>query len=277
MRKVKASRVLLFAAACILTVIYIFPFVLTIFNSMKTSQEFIMNPFSLPSAFHVENFTQALQEMKFFSALKNTFILTIVSSLLITLFGATAAYVVSRFSHKKWVSALFLMMVASMVAPFQVYMIPIVKIYGGTFGLNNSLLFLSVVALGLNLPFSIFLIRGFLNGIPIEIEQAAMIDGCSYIQVFFRIVLPMLKPIVITLLVFVSMGIWNDYLMSSLFLTDEVKRTLALPIRVFVNEYSVDYAPMLAGLFLSMIPMLIFYVLCQKHILEGVVQGSVKG
>ena len=250
MRKVKASRVLLFAAACILTVIYIFPFVLTIFNSMKTSQEFIMNPFSLPSAFHVENFTQALQEMKFFSALKNTFILTIVSSLLITLFGATAAYVVSRFSHKKWVSALFL---------------------------NNSLLFLSVVALGLNLPFSIFLIRGFLNGIPIEIEQAAMIDGCSYIQVFFRIVLPMLKPIVITLLVFVSMGIWNDYLMSSLFLTDEVKRTLALTIRVFVNEYSVDYAPMLAGLFLSMIPMLIFYVLCQKHILEGVVQGSVKG
>ena len=83
MRKMKASRVLLFAAACILTVIYIFPFVLTIFNSMKTSQEFIMNPFSLPSAFHVENFTQALQEMKFFSALKNTFILTIVSSLLI--------------------------------------------------------------------------------------------------------------------------------------------------------------------------------------------------
>ncbi|MCQ4871801.1 ABC transporter permease subunit, partial [Blautia producta] len=105
--------------------------------------------------------------------------------------------------------ALFLMMVASLVAPFQVYMIPIVKIYGGTFGLNNSLLFLSVVALGLNLPFSIFLIRGFLNGIPIEIEQAAMIDGCSYIQVFFRIVIPMLKPIVITLLVFVSMGIWN--------------------------------------------------------------------
>ena len=170
-----------------------------------------------------------------------------------------------------------MMMIASMVAPFQVYMIPIVKIYSGIFGFSNSLMFLSVIALGLNLPFSVFLIRGFLNGIPIAVEEAAKIDGCTYIQVFFKIVLPMLKPIIITLLVFVAMGIWNDYLMSSLFLNEDGKRTLALTIRVFVNEYSVDYAPMLAGLFLSMIPMLIFYVICQKHILEGVVQGSVKG
>ncbi len=277
MRKVKMSQKALFVLAVLLTLVFVFPFLLTIVNSVKTSQEFIMNPFGLFKSLHFENYAQAIKEMKFWSALKNTLFLTVFSSLLITLFGSTAAYVVSRFSHKRWINVIFMMMIASMVAPFQVYMIPIVKIYSGIFGFSNSLMFLSVIALGLNLPFSVFLIRGFLNGIPIAVEEAAKIDGCTYIQVFFKIVLPMLKPIIITLLVFVAMGIWNDYLMSSLFLNEDGKRTLALTIRVFVNEYSVDYAPMLAGLFLSMIPMLIFYVICQKHILEGVVQGSVKG
>lgn len=276
-KKTKTGHSVLFLLAVILTVIYVFPFVLTIINSVKTSQEFIMSPFSLIKTFHFENYAEALREMRFVSAFKNTIFLTVFSALLITVVGSTAAYVVSRFSHKKWINVIFTLMIASMVAPFQVYMIPIVKIYSGTLGLGNSLIFLGVIALGLNLPFSIFLIRGFLNGIPIEIEEAAKIDGCTYIQVFFKIVLPMLKPIIITLLVFVAMGIWNDYLMSSLFLTTESKRTLALTLRVFVNDYSVNYAPMLAGLFLSMIPMLIFYVFCQKHILEGVVQGSVKG
>lgn len=273
----RISSVLRFLVACIFTIIFIFPFVVTIMNSVKTSREFINNPFSWPSALHMENFVEAIGEMKFFAAFGNTLVLTLVGSFLVTVVGAMAAYVVSRFSHRKWINVIFMAMLASMVAPFQVYMIPLVKIYAGILSFNNSILFVAVIALGLNLSFSIFLVRGFLNGIPVEIEQAAMIDGCSYIQSFFRIVFPMLRPIVFTLLVFVSMGIWNDYLISSLFLKQETKRTLALTLRVFINEYSVNYAPMLAGLLMSIIPILIFYILCQKQILEGVVQGSVKG
>lgn len=164
-----------------------------------------------------------------------------------------------------------------MVAPFQAYMIPLVKIYGGMFGMTNKLTMVAIIAAGLNLPFAIFLIRGFLNSIPIEIEEAAHIDGCTTAMTFFHIVLPMLKPILITLSVFIAMGVWNDYLVSSLFLFNQEKRTLALVIRVFMAEYSVDYAPMMAGLLLSIVPVLVFYIFCQKYILEGVVQGSVKG
>ena len=119
--------------------------------------------------------------------------------------------------------------------------------------------------------------RGFLNSIPRDLDEAALIDGCGSIKLYFLIILPMLTPIMITLLVFVAMGIWNDYLLSALFLNTQEKRTLPMMIRVFCAQYSNDYAPMMAGLMMSIVPMLAFYLAGQKHILEGVVQGAVKG
>ena len=169
------------------------------------------------------------------------------------------------------------LMIASMCAPFQAFMIPLVKLYAAQLGLTNSLIPVIYIATGLNMAFSVFLVRGFLNSVPMEIDQAAMIDGCGSVRLFFKIILPMLTPIEVTLLVFVAMGIWNDYLLSSLFLQTQDMRTLPMMIRVFCAQYSTDYSPMMAGLVMSILPMLIFYLLCQKQILSGVVQGSVKG
>ncbi|NLD84154.1 MAG: carbohydrate ABC transporter permease, partial [Clostridiales bacterium] len=189
---------------------------------------------------------------------------------------AMAAYVVSRVKSK-FVSFFYYFMIASMCAPFQAFMIPLVKLYSARLGFSNSLLPVIYIATGLNMAFAIFLVRGFLNTIPMEIDQAAMIDGCGSIRLFFNIILPMLTPIMVTLLVFVAMGAWNDYLLSSLFLQTQEKRTLPMMIRVFCAQYSNDYSPMMAGLVMCIAPMLIFYLLCQKQILSGVVQGSVKG
>ena len=272
----RSVKVWLFILAVLLTILYLFPLVLMAMNSLKATGEFTMNPFSLPVRLVTENYPQAFNQMHFLSALFNSLILTVAACLLVGLFGSMAAYVVSRIKSR-FVSFFYYFMIASMCAPFQAFMIPLVKLYGAWLGFNNSLLPVIYIATGLNIAFAVFLVRGFLNSIPLEIDQAALIDGCGSIRLFFSIILPMLTPIMVTLLVFVAMGAWNDYLLSSLFLQTQEMRTLPMMIRVFCAQYSNDYSPMMAGLVMSITPMLIFYLLCQKQILSGVVQGSVKG
>ena len=272
----RSTKVWLFILAIVLTVFYLFPLVLIAINSVKTTGQFTMNPFTLPTRLVKENYPQAFTQMHFLSALKNTFILTVSICALVAIFGSMAAYVVSRVKSK-FVSFFYYFMIASMCAPFQAFMIPLVKLYSARLGFSNSLIPVIYIGTGLNMAFSVFLVRGFLNAIPMEIDQAAMIDGCGSVRLFFSIILPMLTPIMVTLLVFVAMGAWNDYLLSSLFLQTQDKRTLPMMIRVFCAQYSTDYAPMMAGLVMCIAPTLIFYLLCQKQILAGVVQGSVKG
>ena len=230
----------------------------------------------MPAAIQWVNYPYAIGQMHFFTSLKNSLVITVAVCALITLFGPMAAYVVSRVKHP-FVSVMYYLMIASMCAPFQAYMIPLVKLYASTLGLNNSPIPVIYIGVGLNICFSIFLVRGFLNSIPRELDEAALIDGCGSIRLYFLIILPLLTPILITLLVFVAMGIWNDYLLSALFLNTQEKRTLPMMIRVFCAQYSNDYSPMMAGLMMSIVPMLLFYLMGQKHILEGVVQGAVKG
>jgi raffinose/stachyose/melibiose transport system permease protein len=271
----RASKILL-VLALVATVFYLFPFLLMLLNSLKTTGEFTSNPFAMPTVVQWGNYPYAIEQMHFMSSLKNSLVITVAVCALITFFGPMAAYVVSRVKHP-FVSTLYYLMIASMCAPFQAFMIPLVKLYASTLGFNNSPIPVIYVGVGLNICFSIFLVRGFLNSIPRDLDEAALIDGCGSIRLYFFIILPMLTPILITLLVFVAMGIWNDYLLSSLFLNTQDKRTLPMMIRVFCAQYSNDYSPMMAGLMMSIVPMLAFYLMGQKHILEGVVQGAVKG
>ena len=272
----KSVKFWLFVLALLLTVFYLFPLVLVGMNSLKTTGEFTTNPFSAPTRRVTENYPQAFNQMHFLTSLCNTLILTVTICVLVAILGSMAAYVVSRIKSR-FVSFFYYLMIASMCAPFQAFMIPLVKLYAAQLGFTNSLVPVIYIATGLNMAFATFLVRGFLNSIPLEIDQAAMIDGCGSIRLFFKIIMPMLVPIEVTLLVFVAMGIWNDYLLSSLFLQTQEMRTLPMMIRVFCAQYSTDYSPMMAGLVMSIAPMLIFYLLCQKQILAGVVQGSVKG
>lgn len=276
MMEEKRSSKLLFGIALVAIVFYLFPFLLMLLNSLKTTGEFTSNPFAMPAVIQWGNYPYAIGQMHFFTSLKNSLVITVAVCALITLFGPMAAYVVSRVKHP-FVSVMYYLMIASMCAPFQAYMIPLVKLYASTLGLNNSPIPVIYIGVGLNICFSIFLVRGFLNSIPRELDEAALIDGCGSIRLYFLIILPLLTPILITLLVFVAMGIWNDYLLSALFLNTQEKRTLPMMIRVFCAQYSNDYSPMMAGLMMSIVPMLLFYLMGQKHILEGVVQGAVKG
>lgn len=272
----RKSRALLFILMLILLILFIIPFYLVILNTFKTSQEFVLNPFQLPKSFMLDNYKEAIRKMNFSVSFRNTAIISASTMLLNSIIASMAAYV---FSRKKWKinKILFMLLITSMVAPFQVYMIPLVKIYGGMLGMSNKLITVIYIATGLNIPFAVFLYQGFLNSIPRELDEAALIDGCSMERTFFNIIMPLMKPIVVTVMVFVGLGAWNDYLMTSLFLTKTETKTLSIAAFSFLTNHSADYSPMMAGLVLGIIPVLIFYLIGQKYIIEGVVQGSVKG
>ena len=276
MNTMKFKKNILFIVTVLVLIFYMIPFFILVINTFKTTPEFIKAPFALPKNFSLDNFATAVERMNFWTTLKNTAIVTITAVAVNTLVATMTGYL---FARKKWKvnKIIFMAFLASMVAPFQVYMIPQVKIYAGALGFSNSLFIVAYIAVGLNLPFAVFLYNGFIEGIPVELDEAARIDGCSFTKTFFRIILPLLKPIIITLTVFVAMGVWNDYLMSSLFLTKTETKTLAIAIKTFLTNHSAEYAPMMAGLLLSILPVLIFYLIGQKYIIEGVVAGSVKG
>lgn len=276
MSRAKMKKTAVFVVTMIVLIIFMVPFFVLVINTLKTTQEFIKTPFALPKSINFENFTLAIRRMNFWRALRNTALITVGTVVINTLVSSMTGYL---FARKKWKinKVIFMAFLASMVAPFQVYMIPLVKIYAGQFGLSNSLAIVAYIGIGLNIPFAVFLYNGFIEGIPRELDEAALIDGCSFTGTFFKIILPLLKSIIITVTVFVAMGIWNDYLMSSLFLTKQETKTLAIAIKTFLTNHSAEYAPMMAGLLLSIVPVLIFYLVGQKYIIEGVVAGSVKG
>ena len=276
MNRIKAKRSAAFFLTLFVLLLFMVPFFILVINTFNTTQEFIQTPFALPKSLDFENFSVAVRRMNFWTALKNTAVVTVAAVVANTLVSAMTGYL---FARKRWKINKFIFMafLASMVAPFQVYMIPQVKIYAGQLGFSNSLAVVAYIAIGLNIPFAVFLYNGFVEGIPEELDEAARIDGCSFTKTFFLIILPLLKPIIITVTVFVAMGVWNDYLMSSLFLTKQETKTLAIAIKTFLTNHSAEYAPMMAGLLLSIVPVLIFYLAGQKYIIEGVVAGSVKG
>lgn len=276
MNAMKLKKNILFIVTVLVLIFYMIPFFILVINTFKSTPEFIRAPFALPKSFSLDNFATAIKRMNFWKTLKNTAVVTITAVAVNTLVATMTGYL---FARKKWKinKIIFMAFLASMVAPFQVYMIPQVKIYAGILGVSNSLFIVAYIAVGLNLPFAVFLYNGFIEGIPVELDEAARIDGCSFTKTFFRIILPLLKPIIITVTVFVAMGVWNDYLMSSLFLTKAETQTLAIAIKTFLTNHSAEYSPMMAGLLLSILPVLIFYLTGQKYIIEGVVAGSVKG
>ncbi|NLJ91412.1 MAG: carbohydrate ABC transporter permease [Clostridiales bacterium] len=272
----KKGKWITYTILILLLIAFMVPFYLLVLNTFKTTQEFVLDPFSLPKFLNLDNYKDAIEKMNFKVSFRNTAIISLSTTLLNTVVSSMIAYV---FSRKNWKinKILFMVLVASMVAPFQVYMIPLVKLYGGTLGLSNNLATVIYVGIGITIPFSVFLYEGFLNSIPRELDEAALIDGCSMEKTFFKIFLPLMKPIIVTVMVFVGLGSWNEYLMTSLFLTKSETRTLSIAAFTFLTNKSADYSPMMAGLVLGIIPILIFYLFGQKHIIEGVVQGSVKG
>ncbi|MDE7339581.1 MAG: carbohydrate ABC transporter permease [Lachnospiraceae bacterium] len=275
----KVINALMMAGLIIVFIAYMFPFIMVIINSLKQKRDIIKSPFSwlfTIKGLSFDNFVKAFTQMDFLNAFKNSLIVTVSATVLVTLLAAMLAYYIVR--HKNWISSVtFSLMVASMIIPFQAIMIPLVSIYGGTLNILNHRLTLIFMHTGFSMAMSVFMFHGFLNGnIPIALEEAAYIDGCTHSQTFFRIVFPLLKPIISTMVILNALAFWNDFLLPSLVLTDKKLLTLPLSTYSFYGTYSADYGTIMAGLLLCVIPILILYMVLQKQIINGVVAGAVK-
>ena len=253
----------------IILLLYIFPFILVLINSLKEKTDIIRNPLSLigDNGIVFTNFINAAEKMNFFNALANSLFVTVTSTLLIVLFSSMAAYIITR---KNWIAwrALFVLML----------MIPLVAIYGGIFHILNHRMTLIFMHIGFCVSMSCFLFCGNIRAtIPLELEEAASIDGCGPFQTFRKIVFPLLKPTIATTIIINALNIWNDYLLPSLILTDTKLQTLPIATRVFYGAFSADLGLLMAALVLMVVPILVLYLFLQKHIIDGVVAGAVKG
>ncbi|MGI8385704.1 carbohydrate ABC transporter permease [Robertmurraya sp. P23] len=260
--------------AIALGLVFLVPFYYVVSNSLKPFAEILTNTSALPKVFQFENYVQAFEKLDYLNVFTNSLIITVSSNIVLVIFCSMAAYMLVR-TKKKISNVIFMSFVAAMIIPFQSIMIPLIKT-AGNFGLLNSIWGLVIMYLGFGSGMTIFLYHGFIKGIPVELEEAAIIDGCSRFGVFWRIVFPLLKPITVTIVILNSLWIWNDFLLPSLVLQDPELRTIPLATFFFFGQYTKQWDLALAALVLGIIPLLIFFFSMQKHIIKGITSGSIK-
>ncbi|HOV40558.1 MAG TPA: carbohydrate ABC transporter permease [Oscillospiraceae bacterium] len=262
----------------VLLLAYMVPFFLILINSFKRKSTVIKEPLVLidPKGITLENFINAFKQMNYPLAFLNSLIISVISVTFIIIFAAMAAYV---FVRTKWAASkfFFALMIASMVVPFQVLMIPLVSIYGSSLGMLNSKSSLIFFYLGFGMNLAVFMYHGFIkSSVPISLEEAAKLDGCTKFQTFFLVVLPLLKSITSTMIVLDVLWIWNDFLLPSLVLGKKELYTLPLSTYSFYGTYSNDLGKIMAGLVMTVLPVIALYLFLQKHIISGIVSGAVK-
>ncbi len=236
----------------------------------------MIDTLGMPEQLAMENYPKAMDKMNFLQSATNSFVITIVSLILIVLFSSMAAWVLVR-TKSRISGFLFMVFVAAMLIPFQAVMLPLVDLFGvNKLNLINSRTGIIIMYIGFGMSLSIFLFHGFIKGIPVDLENAAYMDGCNVLQVFFHVVTPLLKPISITVAILQGIWIWNDFLLPSLVLQEKSLRTIPLAAQYFFGAYSKDWHLAMAGLTLAMIPVIIFYMMAQKHIIKGVTSGAIK-
>jgi len=258
--------------------LYMIPFVLVFLNSFKQKVDIIKNPFTFAAkgGYSVENYVHAFQRMEFLKAFGNSLFVTTLATLFVVILSSMTAYYFTR-SKNLFSKIMFAMMAASMIIPFQAIMIPLVSIYGAKFHLLNHRTTLIFMHTGFAMSMSVFIFQGFIkSGIPMTLEEAAYLDGCTKLQTFFKIVFPLLKPTTATLVILNVLAFWNDYLLPSLVLGRKELYTLPLSTYSFYGTYSADYGVIMAALVLTVAPILILYLFLQKQIINGVVAGAVK-
>ena len=274
----KTGSQFIYAVLVVLTAIFIFPIILVLMNSFKSRLYVSTVPFALPSGnmfVGLENYIKGLTTSGFFMAFLRSVWVSIASVALIIVGTSMTAWFIVRVKTKL-TKALYYVFVFSMIVPFQMVM------YTMTF-MVTSLAFDNVVGivlvyLGFGAGLSVFMFTGFVKSVPLEIEEAATIDGCNPLQTFFIVVFPMLKPIVITVAILNAMWVWNDYLLPYLILGSDHKTVpVAIQLAMQGAYGSTDYGGFMAMLVVSIIPIIIFYVCSQKYIIRGVIAGAVKG
>lgn len=277
-RNKKIRHALMLVLLIVLFLLFIFPFVLVVINVFKVKADINVDPLALigERGFTLENFPEAMEKMEFWKVFANSAIITIFSTIFTLLLSSMTAFVIVR-NNWKLTALLFSLMIASMVIPFQVLMIPLVSLYGGILGILNHRATLIFMHVGFSLSMATFMFHGAIKtNVPISLEEAATIDGCTRWQTYWKVVFPLLKPTIATVAIIDAMAFWNDYLLPSLVLAKKELYTIPIATQMFYGTFSTDMGLIMAALLLAMLPILILYLFLQRFIVEGVTSGAVK-
>ena len=263
----------------ILCIAWMYPVFMILMNSLKTERAITTtHAFELPSAetfVGLKNYIYGIQEMDFLSSFWYSLVITVSSVALILLCCSMCAWYITRVQGVLG-KGMYYLCVFSMIVPFQMVMFTLAKT-ADTLKLNNPYN-ICIIYLGFGAGLAVFMFTGFVKSMPIAIEEAAMIDGCNPIQIFFKVVCPILKPTMISTAILETMWVWNDYLLPTLVLDIKTYRTIPMAIQYFRGSYGkVEMAPMMACIMITVLPVIVLYLLCQKYIIDGVVAGAVKG
>lgn len=260
----------------IMSLIYLFPFLVSILLAFKDKKETAQRVLALPQRLRLENFVNAFEKANILHSMKNSVTVTVASVILVLIVASMAGYAIGRQYHKKGYRMYEMILTAAMMIPFQTLMIPLYKMFRGM-GLLNTLPGVILLIAGTNMPFAVMMFIGFVRTIPIELEEAAMLEGCGKFKTFYKIIVPILKPITVTVAVLDALWAWNEFNVSLLVLQKNEVKTIPMQQYVFFGEHSADYNMAFAAAVISMIPIVVFFIIMQKHIVEGMTAGAVKG
>lgn len=271
----KIKTLILEVFLIIIAFLEFYPIFMVISNAFKTKSEFAVNPFGIPFSPIIGNVISALVRMKFYRPLINSIFVTLVSMLIIVLISSMAAYPLSRIKSK-FSSLLYIYFLSGIMIPYQITVIPLYKIVKELHLINNYL-GLIIIYGAIFMSFPIFLYTGFIKTIPQQLEEAAIIDGCDRFRIFWLIMFPLMKPATASVAVLSLLSLWNDFLMSLLFMQRPYLKTITVSLFDFRGQYHTDWTLMFAGILIAILPMIIFFLSMQKYFIKGISDGAVKG
>lgn len=258
----------------IFAVLFLFPIVILLFNSFKSLKEIYVSVLAVPHALNFDNYKQAFSELDYFRSIRNSLTVTITVTTANVLCCSMAAWVLVRYKTRTS-TVIFTIFSVAILVPFQCVMLPLLSLMGKLHLVNMPGLML--VNLGFGSSMSIILFHGFIKNVPAELEEAAAIDGAGQVRVFFTIVTPLIRGISATVAILNVMSLWNDYLLPSLTINKKGLQTLPLKTYLFFGAYTKKWNLGSAALVMAIVPVVVFYVCCQKYIVKGVTEGAVKG
>lgn len=274
MKKYKFSTLVTEIVMLLICAVFVIPIYYLVVSTFKTQVEIIESPLGLPSSLNLANYARALEGLDFFGHFFNSLLITSVSVVLIVVFGSMAAYTIARNSNRvtRFLRSYFLI---GFMVPLQTTLLPLFLIMKNLHLINTyqGLIFLH----SNGAVFALFLYTGFIRAMPRDLEEAAFVDGASVLRTFWQIVFPLLRPVTATLIIFNTIWIWNDFLLSYLFLPSADKATLTMQVYNGVGQYYTDWSIMMPVLVIALLPMVIFYLFMQRHIVSGLTTGSLKG
>jgi raffinose/stachyose/melibiose transport system permease protein len=269
-----AARSLQYLFAYLFMVVAVYPIFLMIVSSFKTNAEILSDPLGLPKSFSLAPYRKLWEAVPITDFLVNSLIVSVAAVLITLLVSSLAAFYLARFSFK-WNSLLSLFFLIGLMIPIKLGIVPLFLLMK-KLGLLNSLWSLILIYTASGIPISVFILTGFFRTIPVELEEAARMDGCNHFQVFWRVLLPLIRPALGTVTIITFIQAWNDFFFPLLFIQEETLKTIPVGMLSLFGEYEADWSLLFAGLTLSALPMIVVFLLASRQFMEGLTAGALK-